>query len=104
MTESKFNIDDYLNNPETKRLLQGKRNKLMGLPAPPPMAPRSEAPQANGPEDEGAVPPAECAPMPAKPSLRLVEGGGVPEPQDLPASLLPVPAFDPDLLPENLRG
>lgn len=69
----------------------------------PPIAPRNEPPPPISVDDYGASP-SKCESAPVRPSLRVVDGGGVPEPQDLPVSLRPVPAFDPDLLPEDFRA
>jgi hypothetical protein len=100
---SDFNIEDYLNSPETKALVRAKREEIMGPKSAPPIVPRREQPPPKGPDDYGASA-FDSGSAPGRPSLRVVAGGGVPEPQDLPASLLPVPAFDPDLLPENFKA
>jgi hypothetical protein len=116
-----FNLDEWLESEEAKTAIEAERLRITrpksARPLTPPadgvglhhqvcrqpaVRPRDEPPP-NGPDDYGASL-FESEPAPARPSFRIVAGGGVPEPQDLPASLLPVPAFDPDLLPENFRA
>src|SRR5262245_41221836 len=99
---SDFNVEDYLNSPETKEFVRAKRLEIMGPKSVSPITPRREPPPANGPDDRASS--LESGSAPGRPSLRVVAGGRVPEPQDLPASLLSVPTFDPDLLPENFRA
>jgi hypothetical protein len=40
-----FNIDDYLNSPETKAFVWAKREEIMGPPPAPPIALRDEPEQ-----------------------------------------------------------
>jgi Protein of unknown function (DUF3987) len=116
-----FNLDEWLESEEAKTAIEAERLRITrpksARPLTPPadgvglhhqvcrrpaVRPRDEPPP-DGPDDYGASL-FESEPAPVRPSLRVAAGGGVPEPQDLPASLRPVPAFDLDLLPENFRG
>jgi hypothetical protein len=88
-------IDDAppVMGPEDYGIISDKRRPVS------PITPPDESPP-NRPDHYG-VSVFRSEPAPVRPPLRVVTR--VPEPQDLPASLLPVPPFDPDLLPENFR-